>query len=119
MIKDLETSQPDKNSERRGPAVQAAFDADGNPTKACQGFARSCGVDVNELERLETDKGAWLVYRSVEQGKTTKELIPDIITASLDELPIPKRMRWGNSRMEFVRPAQWLVMLLGKDVVDW
>ncbi|MCL6268550.1 glycine--tRNA ligase subunit beta [Sansalvadorimonas sp. 2012CJ34-2] len=118
LINDLETSQPDKNSERRGPAVQAAFDADGNPTKACQGFARSCGVEVSKLERLETDKGAWLVYRSVEQGKSTKDLIPEIITASLDELPIPKRMRWGNKRTEFVRPAQWLVTLLGEEVVN-
>ena len=118
QITDLETSQPDKNSERRGPAIQAAFDAEGNPTKACQGFARSCGVEVGDLERLESDKGAWLVYRSVEKGKATKELIADIVSASLDELPIPKRMRWGNTRTEFVRPTQWLVMLLGEEVVD-
>ena len=118
LVRDLETSQPDKNSERRGPAVQAAFDAEGNPSKAAQGFARSCGIDFADLERLETDKGAWLVHRSVVKGKATSELLPAIINASLDELPIPKRMRWGNSRTEFVRPAQWLVTLLGDDVVD-
>ncbi|CAM3493175.1 glycine--tRNA ligase subunit beta [Parendozoicomonas haliclonae] len=118
LIKGLETSQPDKNSERRGPAVQAAYDKDGNPSKAAEGFARSCGVEFSALEKLETDKGAWLVYRSVEQGKPTAELLPGIVSASLDELPIPKRMRWGASRSEFVRPVQWLVMLLGDDVVD-
>ncbi len=118
LIEGLETSQPDKNSERRGPALQAAYDAAGNPSKAAEGFARSCGIEFLELERLETDKGAWLVYRSVEQGKATAELLPGIISASLDELPIPKRMRWGSSRTEFVRPVQWLVTLLGDEVVD-
>lgn len=118
LIKDLETSQPDKASERRGPAVQAAYDASGNPTPAAQGFARSCGVEFSALETLETNKGAWLVYRSVEQGKPTSELLPAIVSATLDELPIPKRMRWGASRTDFVRPVQWLVMLLGDDVVD-
>ena len=118
LIHDLETAQPDKNVERRGPAVQAAFDAEGNPSKAAQGFARSCGVEVTDLDRMETRKGAWLVYRSVEQGKATSELLPAIISASLEELPIPKRMRWGRSRTEFVRPVQWLVTLLGEEVVD-
>ena len=118
LIKDLETSQPDKASERRGPAVQAAYDASGNPTPAAQGFARSCGVEFSALETLETNKGAWLVYRSVEKGKPTSELLPAIVSATLDDLPIPKRMRWGASRTDFVRPVQWLVMLLGDDVVD-
>ncbi len=118
LIEDLQTSQPDKNSERRGPAIQAAFDGNGNPTPAAQGFARSCGVEFSALETLETDKGSWLVYRSLEQGKATSELLPAMVTASLDELPIPKRMRWGASRAEFVRPVQWLVMLLGDDIVD-
>ena len=118
LIKDLETSQPDKASERRGPAVQAAYDANGNPTPATQGFARSCGVEFSALETLETNKGAWLVYRFVEQGKPTSELLPAIVSATLDELPIPKRMRWGASRTDFVRPVQWLVMLLGDDVID-
>ena len=118
LLKNVATSQPDKSVERRGPAVKAAFDAEGNPTKACQGFARSCGVEVSDLEKLETPKGAWLVFRSVQQGKPTAELLAGIVSASLDALPIPKRMRWGNTRTEFVRPAQWLVMLLGSDVVD-
>ncbi len=118
LIRDLETSQPDKNVERRGPAVKAAFDKEGNPSKAAQGFARSCGIEFDVLERIETPKGEWLVYRSVEQGKNTAELLPEIISSSLEALPIPKRMRWGKSRTEFVRPVQWLVTLLGNDVVD-
>ena len=118
LIKDLETSQPDKASERRGPAIQAAYDTSGNPTPAAQGFARSCGVKFSALETLETNKGAWLVHRSIEQGKPTSELLPAIVSATLDELPIPKRMRWGASRIDFVRPVQWLVLMLGDDVID-
>ncbi|GGX49376.1 glycine--tRNA ligase subunit beta [Saccharospirillum salsuginis] len=117
VLKDLELKQPDEAFERRGPAVKAAFDADGNPTKAAEGFARSNGVSVDQLERMETSKGEWLVYRGVEPGRATKDLLPDLVQATLDALPIPKRMRWGASRDEFVRPVQWLVMLLGDDVV--
>lgn len=118
LVKGLETAQPDQNMERRGPAVKAAFDAEGKPSKAAEGFARSNGVTVDQLETLETDKGAWLVYRAVKKGAQTSELLPGIVTKSLNELPIPKRMRWGSSRTEFVRPVHWLVMLLGNEVVD-
>ena len=118
LIKGLETSQPDQNLERRGPAVKAAYDAEGNPSKAAQGFARSNGVNFEDLQTLETPKGAWLVYRSVKQGEATTSLLPEIISQSLNTLPIPKRMRWGASRTEFVRPVHWLVMLMGDQVVD-
>ncbi|WP_428623239.1 glycine--tRNA ligase subunit beta, partial [Sedimenticola sp.] len=111
------TAQPDREIERRGPSVQAAFDADGNPTKAAEGFARSCNTGVEQLERLTTDKGEWLVYKIQEQGKPTTELLPGIAEESLNRLPIPKRMRWGSSEAQFVRPVQWLLFLLGKDVV--
>ncbi len=117
-IKNLSVAQPDKAVERRGPAVQAAFDEEGNPSKALQGFARSCGVDVAALEKLETDKGAWLVFRHQQKGESTAKLVPEIVQASLDQLPIPKRMRWGSLKTEFVRPVHWVVMLLGEDVVD-
>jgi glycyl-tRNA synthetase beta chain len=117
LIRDLELSQPDEAFERRGPAVKAAFDAEGKPTKAAEGFARGNGVSVDELERMATDKGEWLVYRGVEPGKSTSELLPTLVQQTLDALPIPKRMRWGASREEFVRPVQWLVMLLGDAVV--
>ena len=116
-VEDLQLSQPDEAFERRGPAVKAAFDAEGQPTKAAEGFARSNGVSVDQLERMTTDKGEWLVYRGVEPGKPALELLPELVQQTLDTLPIPKRMRWGSSRAEFVRPVQWLVMLLGEDVV--
>ncbi|WP_335342301.1 glycine--tRNA ligase subunit beta [Sedimenticola hydrogenitrophicus] len=111
------TAQPDRATERRGPAVQAAFDAEGNPTQAAQGFARSCNTSVDQLERLTTDKGEWLVYRFHELGKATAELLPGIAEEALNRLPIPKRMRWGASEAQFVRPVQWLLFLLGEQVV--
>lgn len=114
---DLQTHQADRQIEKRGPAVSAAFDEEGNPSKALQGFARSCGVDVDALETLETDKGKWLVYRQQQPGQSATELLPQIIQQALDALPIAKRMRWGDSSAEFVRPVHWLVMLLGDDVV--
>ncbi|KEI69643.1 glycine--tRNA ligase subunit beta [Endozoicomonas elysicola] len=118
LIKGLDTAQPDQKFERKGPAVKAAYDAEGNPSKAALGFARSNGVNFEDLEQEETPKGAWLVYRSVKQGEATKELLPEIITQSLNNLPIPKRMRWGASRTEFVRPVHWLLMLQGNSVID-
>nr|WP_306671252.1 glycine--tRNA ligase subunit beta [Endozoicomonas sp. SESOKO2] len=118
LIKGLDTAQPDQQLERRGPAVKAAFDREGKATKAAEGFARSNGVSVDQLETLTTDKGAWLVYRTVQQGCETTQLLPDMVSQSLNELPIPKRMRWGAQRTEFVRPVHWLVMLMGEEVVD-
>ena len=99
--------------------MTAAFDEDGCPTKAAQGFARSCGVDsVEELETLETDKGAWLSFNKQVKGQSAADLLPGIVTNSLDKLPIPKRMRWGAGSAEFVRPVHWAVMLLGDKVID-
>ncbi|RAP56225.1 glycine--tRNA ligase subunit beta [Oleiagrimonas sp. MCCC 1A03011] len=110
--------QPDQAIERRGPAVKAGLDADGQPTRALQGFAGSCGVGVDALETIETDKGAWYVYRAVQPGKALAELLPDIVAASLKQLPIPRPMRWADHDYAFVRPAHWLVMLHGADVID-
>lgn len=118
IVKALADAQPDQDIEKRGPAVQAAFDEDGNPSKAAQGFARGCGVEVAELDRMETDKGAWLVFRNMQKGKPTAALLGDIINQSLKRLPIPKRMRWGASEVEFVRPVHWLVVLHGEQVLD-
>ncbi len=117
-IHQLSDTQPDINIEKRGPAAKAAYDADGNPTKALEGFARSCGASVDQLETMETDKGAWLVYRSVQPGQNTTELLPAIVNKSLAQLPIPKRMRWGARRIEFVRPVHWVIMLFGSSVVE-
>lgn len=118
VVNDVEIRQQDRMVERRGPAIKAAFDEDGNATKALQGFARSCGVSVDDLEKMETEKGAWLVYKQQQKGAETVDLIPEILQQSLNDLPIPKRMRWGSLPGEFVRPVHWLVLLFGDDVVS-
>ncbi|HKK13854.1 MAG TPA: glycine--tRNA ligase subunit beta [Gammaproteobacteria bacterium] len=111
-------AQPDRESTRRGPALSAAFDDDGNPTRAAQGFARSCGVDVEALERLETDKGTWLAHRVFERGRAAAELVPELVERALGRLPIPKRMRWGARSEEFVRPVHWVVLLFGDQALE-
>ena len=117
IVEGLETRQQDRLIERRGPATKAAFDASGQATKALQGFARSCGVEVDALETVETKKGAWLVFKKQQSGAETSSLIGDILHKSLQGLPIPKRMRWGDLPGEFVRPVHWLVILFGQEVV--
>ncbi len=117
-IETLAEGQEDRVVERRGPAVSAAFDDDGVPTQAALGFARSCGVEVDALETVTSDKGAWLIQRSKESGKSTATLVPAIVQHALDRLPIPKRMRWGSLDVQFVRPAHWLVLLFGDEIVD-
>jgi len=118
LLRDLDEEQPDQQVERRGPALTAAFDDNGEPTRAASGFARSCGVEVDQLETLRSDKGAWLVFRSAQRGQPVAELLPAIIAQALDRLPIPKRMRWGDRQAEFVRPVHWLVLLFGDAVID-
>ncbi|GMQ83617.1 MAG: glycine--tRNA ligase subunit beta [Gammaproteobacteria bacterium] len=118
LIKDLPLAQADHETVRRGPALTAAFDDDGCPTQAAVGFARSCGVEVEQLDQQETKKGSWLSFRAVVKGKTTTELIPDLVRQSLAGLPIPKRMRWGDRNDEFVRPVHWVVLLFGDEVID-
>ena len=118
LVKSCALQQPDRQIERRGPAIRAAFDAEGQPTKAAEGFARSCGTSVDALARVETDKGEWLVYHLKEQGKPARELLPEIAETALNRLPIPKRMRWGALDAQFVRPVHWLLFLHGGDVVQ-
>lgn len=110
--------QPDEVSTRRGPALQAAFDADGRPTKAALGFARSCGVEVEALGREESDKGAWLSHEQEIKGEATAVLLPALVERALGDLPIPKRMRWGERDVEFVRPVHWVCVLLGAQPID-
>ena len=117
LVRDLQTRQADREVERRGPAKRAAFDADGNPTKALEGFARSCGVTPDQLIEIETPKGVWMGYVMQQPGKPAAELLPAIVETALNRLPIPKRMRWGAREAAFVRPVHWVVMLLGEDVV--
>ncbi|MEO1751208.1 glycine--tRNA ligase subunit beta [Thiofaba sp. EF100] len=118
LVQGVAEQQPEREIERRGPAVNAAFDGEGRPSKALEGFARSCGVSVDQLEELVTDKGAWMVYRAKQPGQPAQTLIPDMLRAALDELPIPKRMRWGAGEAAFVRPVHWIVLLFGRDVID-
>jgi glycyl-tRNA synthetase beta chain len=118
LVPNVGTAQPDQNIERRGPALNAALDASGQPTKALLGFASSCGVSVGQLEKLETDKGAWFVHRAQQAGKPIAALMQEIIEEALASLPIPKPMRWGDHDFAFVRPMHWLVVLHGDAVID-
>jgi glycyl-tRNA synthetase beta chain len=113
----LASQQADKKTERRGPALTAAFDESGRPSKAAKGFAQSCGVSVDDLDRMENKKGSWLCFRSDQKGVMASELLPGIVSDALAKLPIPKRMRWGAGEAEFVRPVHWVILLHGKEVV--
>jgi glycyl-tRNA synthetase beta chain len=118
LIENLSTAQPDKIVEKRGPALQAAFASDGTPSKAALGFAVSCGITFDKLERLKTDKGEWLSFTQAVKGQVTENLVPDIISQSIAGLPIAKRMRWGSFTTEFVRPVHWAVLLYGDSVIN-
>ncbi|MEM7562465.1 MAG: glycine--tRNA ligase subunit beta [Pseudomonadota bacterium] len=117
LLTDLPLAQAEQKVEKRGPALQAAFDDDGNPTRAAQGFASACGVEVSALEQRETEKGIWLYFTAIQSGQRLVELLPEVVTQSLASLPIPKRMRWGNREDEFVRPVKWLSLMIDSDVV--
>jgi glycyl-tRNA synthetase beta chain len=118
VVDKLAGSQGDREVEQKGPPVSVAFDADNNPTPAATAFAAKCGVSVDELDRVETNKGERLTYKNVERGRPAAELLPDIIEQALGALPIPRRMRWGAGDAEFVRPVHWVVLLHGDDVID-
>lgn len=117
-ISDLAHRQQDRKAEQKGPPVKVAFDSDGQPTPAAKAFAKKCGVEMSELDRRKTGKGEWLVYESVEKGKTVAALLPGLIEQSLDALPIPRRMRWGAGEAEFVRPVHWIVLLHGESAIE-
>ena len=118
FIENLQGSQADKTVQKRGVSIQAAFQADGTPSKAALAFAQSCGVKFKQLERLKTDKGEWLACTQTISGQTTQQLIPDIIRKSIANLPIAKRMRWGSFTTEFVRPVHWAVLLYGEEIIE-
>ncbi|MCW8093444.1 glycine--tRNA ligase subunit beta [Alteromonas sp. ASW11-130] len=117
-IKQLDSTQKDKTVEKRGPAVSAAFDENGEPTKAALGWARGNGIEINEAERLVTDKGEWLLHKAHQSGQSVSELLEGILTQSLSKLPIPKPMRWGNYTTQFIRPVHTLCVLFGSDVIS-
>ncbi|EOC0010185.1 glycine--tRNA ligase subunit beta [Cronobacter turicensis] len=116
-VASLAASQPDREVEKRGPAVSAAFDAEGNPSKAAEGWARGCGITVDQAERLVTDKGEWLMYRAHVKGESAQALLPNMVSTALSKLPIPKLMRWGASDVQFVRPVHTVTLLLDDEVL--
>lgn len=117
-VADLAEGQADKVVEKRGPAVAVAFDADGNPTKAAEGWARGNGITVDQAERLKTDKGEWLLLKQEVKGKPTKELVVELAAKALAHLPIAKPMRWGDKETQFIRPVKTLTMLMGNELID-
>lgn len=117
LIQGVEESQPNQTISRRGPIFEAGRDANGQPTPALMGFAKSCCVSVDALTTVETDKGKWWFYETITNGAQTKALLPGLIAASLAALSIPKPMRWGSGDIEFIRPVHWAVLLFGEEVV--
>ena len=117
-VLNLATQQPSKEIEKRGPAVSAAFDAEGKPTKAAEGWARGCGITVEQAERIATDKGEWLVHRAKIEGQPTKNLLNGIVANALAKLPIPKPMRWADKSVQFIRPVHTVTMLLGDELIE-
>ena len=117
LVKNLSLKQADRNVERRGPALKAAYDEQGNPSKALLGFCRSCKVEPEQLSTLETEKGSWLVFSKTEKGQNTEILLPTIAEKAIQQLPIAKRMNWGANKIGFVRPVHWIVFLHGDKVV--
>lgn len=117
-VLNLATQQPSKEIEKRGPAVSVAFDAEGKPTKAAEGWARGCGITVEQAERIATDKGEWLVHCAKIEGQPTKNLLNDIVANALAKLPIPKPMRWADKTVQFIRPVHTVTMLLGDELIE-
>jgi glycyl-tRNA synthetase beta chain len=117
LIRRVAAHQPDQKIERRGPPVNAAFDAEGLPTRAAQAFAASCKASVEDLQRREEGKGTFLYYVGVRPGAPAAELLPALVQSALDALPIPRRMRWGAGEAQFVRPVHWIAMLFGREVI--
>lgn len=118
QIHGISEKQPDRSEQKRGPAIKAAFDAEGNPTRAAIGFAKGLGIEASELMIINTDKGDYVGYEQMVHGKAVADLLPQIFQTALDNLPIAKRMRSGASRNEFVRPVQWVVLMADDKVID-
>jgi len=117
-VQGLVEKQQDKEIEKRGPAVNVAFDAEGNASKAAQGWARSNGINIDEAQRLKTDKGEWLLHKAIQTGQSIEALIPDMVNLAISKLPIPKPMRWGSERIQFIRPVHTLTLMYGEKVIN-
>lgn len=119
VVDNLQDKQDDRREEHIGPAQEAGFDTQGNPTKAALGFARSKGLAVEDLQIVETEKGKYLMAVEEVQGRKTQELLPELLTSLIVEIPFPKSMRWANSTLAFARPLQWIVALYNKEIVSF
>ncbi|MGP1959860.1 MAG: glycine--tRNA ligase subunit beta [Arsenophonus sp. NC-TX2-MAG3] len=117
-VTDLAEYQADRTVENRGPAISQAFYATGKPTEAAEGWAHNCGIIMEQAEHLITDKGTWLLYREISKGRAAKELLVDMVTSALNQLPTPKLIRWGNKETQFIRPVHTLIMLLGDHLLE-
>ena len=118
LVNQLASEQPSQTIERKGPALAAAFDPQGNPTPACIGFARSCGVEPSALTTIKSKSGDFVGYKQSLPGKPITALLPSMVEQALLALPIPKRMRWGEKNVEFIRPIHSIIMLYGQEVID-
>lgn len=116
-VANLSAAQTDRIVEKRGPAISQAFDATGKSNKAAEGWARGCGITVDQAERLVTDKGEWLLYRTHIKGQPVQQLLGSMVNTALSKLPIPKLMRWGDSEVQFVRPVHTVTLLLGAELI--
>ncbi|MGC9552973.1 glycine--tRNA ligase subunit beta [Vibrio metoecus] len=117
-VANLAESQPDRVVEKRGPAVNVAFDSDGKPTKAAEGWARGNGITVEQAERLVTDKGEWLLFKEQVQGQQTASVVVEMAAKALANLPIAKPMRWGDKETQFIRPVKTLTILFGSELIQ-
>lgn len=118
LVTSLSAAQPPQAVLRKGPARKAAFDAQGRPTPACIGFARSCGTTPDALALISNEQGEWVGFSQIVPGKTVATLLPTIIEQAATTLPIPKRMRWGEGGSQFVRPVLAVILLYGDKVID-
>ena len=117
-VNGLDEKQQDKEIEKRGPAVNVAFNEAGEPSKAALGWARSNGITIEQAQRLKTDKGEWLLHKAIQTGQTLEMLIPEMVNTALNKLPIPKPMRWGSERIQFIRPVHTLTLMYGDKVIN-
>lgn len=118
VVNKLAPRTRDQEVERKGPALSAAFDANGNPTPACAGFARSCGVEPSALRQVKTPQGEWMAYTQAIPGKSVAEILPAMIEQAALALPMNKRMRWGDTATQFIRPVHSIILLFGDQVID-
>ncbi|ENC6730646.1 glycine--tRNA ligase subunit beta [Vibrio navarrensis] len=117
-VANLAEGQADKVVEKRGPAIAVAFDADGQPTKAAQGWARGNGITVEQADRLKTDQGEWLLYKQEVKGQQAKAVVVELAAKALANLPIAKPMRWGDKETQFIRPVKTLTILFGDELIE-